>query len=79
MKLVKLYKPACPPCERVENLLQDKGVVYESYNVQLSPEKASEFMVMGTPVTILLDDQDKEVKRSIGYNEEELVEMIEQL
>lgn len=79
MKLIKLYQPSCSPCEMVENLLQDQGVQYVSVNVQEKPEVAGQYGVMGTPVVILLDSNDEEIQRSIGFKPDELEEMINKL
>lgn len=79
LKLIKLYQPACVPCQQVDNYLQENGVVYESFNVQDSPEVAAKFGVMGIPVTILLDDNDDEVSRSVGFRPMELEVLISKL
>lgn len=79
MKLIKLYQPNCRPCAFVDNFLKDTGVEYESINVVENTEKAVEFGIMATPVTILLDDQGNEVKRSSGFNPAELEELISKL
>lgn len=79
MKLLKFYQPSCIPCQSVESYLQDKGIIYDSVNVHESPEIASEYGVLGTPVTILLNDDGIEIQRSIGYRPEELEEMITHL
>lgn len=79
MKLIKLYQPNCRPCVFVENFLHDKGVDYESVNVQENPEVAGQFGIMATPVTILLNDEGNEVQRSAGFNPNELEEMVSKL
>jgi thioredoxin 1 len=79
MKLLKLYQPNCRPCVFVENFLQDRGVEYQSINVQEEPEAAVEFGIMSTPVVVLCDDEGKEVKRSSGFNPPELENLISQL
>lgn len=72
MKLLKLYQPSCIPCEIVENYLQESNVEYESINVQERPEIAGLYGIMGTPVTILLDDNGNEMSRAVGFNSIEL-------
>lgn len=79
MKLIKLYQPACNPCQEVDNYLKENKVVYESFNVEESPEVASKFGIMGVPVTILLDDNDNEIGRSAGFRPAELEQLISNL
>ncbi|PKR83553.1 thioredoxin family protein [Heyndrickxia camelliae] len=79
MKLLKLYQPSCTPCQFVENFLQDQGVEYESINVQEEPDIAFQFGVMSTPVTILVDDEGKEVQRVVGFKPDEIEEVINKL
>jgi thioredoxin 1 len=78
-KLTVLSQVGCRPCEMVKHFLQDKGIDYESVNVQEHPEVAGEFGIMSTPVTILLDDNGKEVKRSAGFNPVQLEELLNEL
>lgn len=79
MKLIKFASPNCTPCEMVDSYLKEKGVQYKSYIAIDNPDKAANFDIMSTPVTILLDDEDKEVSRSIGFKPPELDNLIEQL
>ena len=79
MRLIKLEKYNCPSCETVSNFLNNVNVEYTAINVEDNPEVASEYGVMGVPVTILLDDKDNEIQRSIGYKPDELNEMIAKL
>lgn len=79
MKLIKLYQPNCRPCSFVENFLQDQGVEYESINIIENIDVAAQYGIMATPVTILLDDEGNEVKRSAGFNPDDLEEMVNQL
>jgi len=79
MKIIKLEQPNCRNCGFVENFLNDNGVEYESIDVMQNTDVAMEYGIMSTPVTILLDNEGKEVKRSNGYNPGELEEMIELL
>jgi thioredoxin 1 len=75
-KIIKLEQPGCRPCQMVSMFLGDQGVEYETIDVTENPDVASHYGVMGVPVTILLDDEDNEVKRSQGFNPSELEEII---
>ncbi|ASB89250.1 MULTISPECIES: glutaredoxin family protein [Bacillus] len=79
MKLIKLEQPSCTPCQLVSNYLNEKGIEYEVIDVTEQPEVAAEYGVMGVPVTILLDGEGNEVKRSIGFKPDELDELIKNL
>lgn len=79
MKLIKFENVGCGACQMVENLLVDEGVAVEHINVFDSPERAVEFNVGSIPVTVLLDDDNNELQRSIGFKPGELHEMISKL
>ncbi|AQS44209.1 thioredoxin family protein [Bacillus amyloliquefaciens] len=79
MRLIKLEQPNCNPCKMVTNYLNDAGVEYETVDVTQNPEVAAQYGVMGVPVTILLNEQGEEVKRSIGFKPEELDELLKGL
>lgn len=76
MRLIKLEQPNCNPCKMVSNYLNEVGVKYETVDVTQKPEVAAQFEVMGVPVTILLNEQEEEVKRSVGFKPEELDELL---
>ncbi|MCF7618555.1 thioredoxin family protein [Bacillus sonorensis] len=79
MKLIKLEQPSCNPCHLVSNYLNEKGIEYEAIDVTERPEVVAEYGVMGVPVSILLDGEGSEVKRSIGFKPDELDERIKNL
>ena len=74
-KLIKFEKADCNPCVMVSDLLDKSGVEYEKVNPFNNPELAMKYKVRTVPTTILLD-QDEEIKRTIGFNPEELKELI---
>jgi thioredoxin 1 len=63
----------------VSEFLKNNGVTYTTHDVTVEPEVAAQYSIMSVPVTILLDDQGKEIKRSNGFNPPELEEMASQL
>jgi thioredoxin 1 len=77
MKILKLHQPKCPKCDMVENFLNDQGVQFDSVDVSVNTDVAERFRIMGTPVVVLLDENDREVKRSASFNPPELLEIIE--
>lgn len=79
MMLLKFYRNNCSPCSMVDNYLKEKGVSYKSVNVEEDPELATQYGLTSVPVTILLDNEGNEVKRSIGFKPNELEQLISQL
>ena len=74
-KLIKFEKADCNPCMMVSDLLDKSGVEYEKVNPFNNPELAMKYKVRTVPTTILVD-QDEEIRRTIGFNPEELKEII---
>ncbi|WP_162105504.1 thioredoxin domain-containing protein [Bacillus subtilis] len=79
MRLIKLEQPNCNPCKMVSNYLNEAGVEYEIVDVTQKPEVAAQYEVMGVPVTILLNEQGEEVKRSIGFKPDELDKLVREV
>lgn len=78
-KVIKLGKQGCAPCASVEGYLQSKGVEYQDVDVFASPNIAAKYDISSVPVTILLDSEDDEIGRSIGFKPPELDKLISQL
>lgn len=77
-QIVKFEKFNCQPCRMVSEFFEREGVKIVPVNVQ-EPENidlAIEMDIMSVPVTILYVDG-KEVKRTHGYNEGQLEEIVE--
>jgi len=79
LKILKLEKHNCRPCDMVENFLQDQNVEYDKINIEENPETSMQYGVMSVPVTLLLDDNGLEVDRVIGFNPPEIEKLIEKL
>lgn len=79
MRLIKLEQPNCNPCKMVSNYLNEVGVKYETVDVTQKPEVAVQFEVMGVLVTVLLNEQGEEVKRSIGFKPDELDKLVREV
>lgn len=69
MKYLKFYSPTCQPCQQVDQILQEKGIEYESINVLEDKETRSKFGIIGVPTVIVLDDEGNEIKRAVGVHE----------
>jgi thioredoxin 1 len=77
VKILKLFKDGCVPCQNVSNFLDELNVEYDSINVFERPEVAAQYNLSSVPVTILLNDKDEEVYRSIGFKPNELNQIIQ--
>jgi thioredoxin 1 len=81
MKLVVVSQNGCNPCQQVKNFLKDEGVEFELVNISETPEAIEEYGVMSTPVTILIDEEDdnEEIGRVNGFDEEAIEVLVDQL
>ena len=77
-KIIKFEKNDCNPCAMVSKFLDKKGVKYERINAFDNPEMALKFRVRTVPTVILMEN-DAEVKRVMGFKMEELNEMASEL
>ena len=77
-KIIKFEKNDCNPCAMVSEFLDRKGVEYERINAFDNPEMAMKFRVRTVPTVILMEN-DAEVKRVMGFKMEELNEMTSEL
>ncbi len=77
-KIIKFEKNDCNPCAMVSEFLDRKGVEYERINAFDNPEMAMKFRVRTVPTVILMEN-DAEVKRVMGFKMEELNEMTSKL
>ena len=77
-RIIKFEKNDCNPCAMVSEFLDRKGVEYERINAFDNPEMAMKFRVRTVPTVILMEN-DAEVKRVMGFKMEELNEMASEL
>mgnify|MGYP003082351557 FL=1 len=77
-RIIKFEKNDCNPCAMVSEFLDRKGVEYERINAFDNPEMAMKFRVRTVPTVILMEN-DAEVKRVMGFKMEELNEMTSEL
>lgn len=79
VKLLKFEKDNCPACTMVENFLNENDVVAEKVNPFDNPKLAVKYKISSVPVTILLDEEENEVQRSIGFKPDQLNEIISKM
>ncbi|KIO63153.1 MULTISPECIES: thioredoxin family protein [Bacillaceae] len=58
--------------------MQDNHVVFEEIDIYKQPELILQYGLTGVPVTLLIDVNNNELKRVVGYNPIELSELISQ-
>ena len=75
MRLIKFQKQSCVPCEQVSAHLDKLGVAYETVNPYDTPEVAIKYRVRSVPTVLMVDNDNKEIFRSVGYKPEQLDEL----
>lgn len=75
-KIVKFEKKDCNPCVMVSNFLDGNGIEYQKINPFDQPQLAMKYKVRTVPTVILLDE-DEELFRTIGFQPNELKELVE--
>lgn len=78
-KIIKFEKDNCKPCEMVSEYLYSKNVEFEAINAYDNPMKASKMKVRSVPTLMLLDNEGNEIRRIVGYNPQEIDQLIEEL
>lgn len=78
-RLLKFYSKTCGPCKLLENNLQHLQVEHE--NIDINTNKgmnlAAEYGVRNVPTLVLLDYQDKMIKKQSGLmNTKQIEEFI---
>lgn len=77
MKLLKFEKDSCQPCEQVGKYLDAKGVQYNNIKAFDEPEIAVRYKVRGVPTLMLVDENDEEVGRVVGFKPLEIDKLIQ--
>lgn len=78
MKIVKFESTGCVPCKIADNMLNELGLkVDEKININENEELRLKYDVMKAPTFMLLDDNDKEVERVIGLDEQGVVSLFD--
>lgn len=77
-KIIKFEKSDCNPCVMVSKHLDSKSTVFETINPFNNPEVAVKYKIRSVPTTLLIEN-DEVLMRSIGYQPDELNQIIEAL
>lgn len=77
-KIIKFEKKDCNPCQMVSAWLDTREIEYERIDAFDNPMAAAEMKVRSVPTVILVEDE-KEIKRSTGFKPEELEELVKEI
>lgn len=81
MKLLKFYAEWCGPCKMQSQIIKNAGdkitTKIEDVDIDQNVFMATQFNVRSVPTMVLVDDQEKEIKRKVGVmKESELLEWL---
>lgn len=77
-KLLKFSKKGCTPCVMVGNYLNEKGINVKEFDVFESQE-AIKYGIISVPTLILVNEHNEILDRVVGFNPEEIDNLISQL
>ena len=66
MKILKFYTPTCMPCRVVGKILENVDVEVKEINAVEDIAAVDKYNVCTTPTLIFLNEEDKEVERTVG-------------
>ncbi len=66
MKILKFYTPTCMPCRALGKILEQVDVEVENINAMEDIEKVDMYNICTTPTLIFLNEEGKEVQRTVG-------------
>lgn len=75
MRKLKFEQPKCAPCEQVDKWLKDNKVEVEHINAWDQPDMARQYKVHGCPTIVVVDNNNKEVFRTVGFKPDQLKEL----
>lgn len=81
MKVYKFYADWCQPCKMMSKIIKDAGdkITDEIIDINIDEEMmtAISFNVRGVPTMVMVDENNKEIKRQTGLlTEEKLLEFL---
>lgn len=79
MELLKFEKEGCAPCQMVQMHLDNKNVVVKRIDAFDNPEESAKYEIGSLPTLVLVDETGQEVGRSIGFNPDEIDNMVARL
>jgi thioredoxin 1 len=81
MKLLKFYAEWCGPCKMQTMVIKGAGdkitVPVEEVDIDSNVFMCTQFNIRSVPTMVLVDDEEKEIKRKVGVMQEsELIEWL---
>jgi thioredoxin 1 len=81
MKVYKFYAEWCQPCKALSKVIQEAkdkiDVEIVEFDIDSEMMTAVNYGIRSVPTMVLVDDEEKEIKRLNGYaNEEKLLEFL---
>lgn len=74
MRLLKMWAEWCAPCKIQSTLLEDfKECEVQSIDVETDIDAATEYKVRSVPTLILVDSEGKELWRSVGLTNVDVI------
>ena len=66
MKILNFYTQACIPCKPLDKILEKVDIEVESINALEDIAKVDEYNICTVPTLIFLNNDNKEIARTIG-------------
>lgn len=73
--LYVFVRPGCEPCRKLKAAIEDDSTLVAGYTVRIvetqdEPALAKKYRVKSVPTLVILDDSEKELRRTTGYTSE---------
>ena len=73
MRILKFYAQWCAPCKKLAKDFENENLRVESIDIEQEADMVDEYGIRSVPTTIILDENDKEIKRWVGtFNVKEI-------
>lgn len=76
LTLITRSNPVCPNCVAMKMALDAKEVPYNEVDIALDEGAIDEYGISSVPVSVIKDDEGKEVFRATGVKPPELLEVM---
>ena len=77
MNILKFFRSWFNPCKALGKNLEDAGIEHKSIDVDENEELTEKHNVMSVPTIVVLDEDDNEVGRFVGFRTKE--QLLEEL
>lgn len=83
MKILKFYAEWCGPCKALSQVIKNAGdkvtIPVEEVNIDENLFMSQHMNIRSVPTMVIIDNDEKEVKRHIGYmTEKDLLEFVKE-